>query len=120
MKVARGKVAHSGPLVASPNGALVEGHEATPLARFLNDESAVHRYPDLKPEHFGSPVNREIFEAELRLHYDGDDTNFLALEDYFRRRGKLSRLASTRSQHSPQTSALPPSTMRVATMHATW
>ena len=71
------------------NGAMVEGHEATLLSRFLNDKTAIRRYTELKPEYFGSPVHREIFEAILQLHYDGHDTNYLAVQDYFRRRGKL-------------------------------
>jgi AAA domain/DnaB-like helicase N terminal domain len=75
-------------------GTLVEGHEALLLARFLNDEAAIRRHTDLKAEHFGSPVNRQIFTAILQLHYDGHDTNFLALEDYFRRRGKLREIGA--------------------------
>lgn len=74
--------------------ALVEGHEALLLARFLNDKDAIRRYTDLKSEHFGSPVNREIFTAILQLHYAGHDTNFLALEDYFRRRDRLREIGA--------------------------
>jgi hypothetical protein len=76
----------------SSNGALLESHETVLISRFLNDEAAVRRYPDLRPEHFASPVHREIFEAILRLHYDGHDTNFLALTDHFRRCGKLNQI----------------------------
>jgi AAA domain/DnaB-like helicase N terminal domain len=75
-------------------GTLVEGHEALLVACFLNDEAAILRYTDLKPEHFGSPINREIFTAILQLRYDGHDTNFLALEDYFRRRGRLREIGA--------------------------
>jgi hypothetical protein len=68
---------------------MVDGHEATLLSRFLNDGKAIEEYSDLKPEHFASPVHREIFQAILQLHYDGHCANFLALTDYFRRRNKL-------------------------------
>ena len=71
------------------NSAIVNGHEATLLGRFLIDRTAIPKYSGLRPEHFGSPVHREIFEAILALHYDGYETNFVAVEDYFRRRGKL-------------------------------
>ncbi len=69
--------------------AMVNGHEATLLSRFLNDEMAIERYPDLKAEHFASPVHRQIFEAILTLHYDGYKTIFPVVEDYLRSRGKL-------------------------------
>ena len=68
---------------------VVNGHEATLLSRFLNDEMAIERYPDLKAEHFASPVHRQIFKAILTLHYDGYKTIFPVVEDYLRARGKL-------------------------------
>jgi putative DNA primase/helicase len=71
------------------SSAVVNGHEATLLSRFLNDETAIERYPDLKAEHFASPVHREIFEAILMLHYDGRETIFPAVEDCLRSRGRL-------------------------------
>jgi hypothetical protein len=89
----RARTLQSVPKISSC-GSLVEGNEALLLSRFLNDEAAIRRYTDLKPEHFGSPVNREIFTAILQLHYDGHETNFLALEDYFRCRGKLREIGA--------------------------
>ena len=71
------------------DSAMVNGHEATLLSRFLNDEMAIERYPDLKAQHFASPAHREIFEAILTLHYDGYKTIFPVVEDYLRRRGRL-------------------------------
>ena len=71
------------------NSAMVNGHEATLLSRFLNDEMAIEKYPDLKAEHFASPVHRQIFETILTLHYDGHKTIFPVVEDYLRSRGKL-------------------------------
>jgi hypothetical protein len=71
------------------NFAMVNGHEVTLLSRFLNDEMAIDKYSDLKPEHFASPVHREIFETILTLHYDGHKTIFPVVEDYLRSRGRL-------------------------------
>lgn len=71
---------------------MLNGHEATLLSRFLNDATAINKYPLLKPEHFGSSVHREIFNAILVLHYDGKQTTFNAVEDYLRGRGRLAAI----------------------------
>jgi hypothetical protein len=84
---ARGNV-----IAAVAGNGMIEGHEETLISRFLIDENAVRQYPDLQPKHFASPVHQEIFKAVLQLHYDGHAVNFMAVEDYFRRRGKLKEI----------------------------
>src|SRR5262245_55449559 len=74
---------------ACMNTTMVEGHERTLLARFLVENGAIERFPDLEPEHFGSPVHREILSAILTLHQDGYSTCFPLVEDYPHARGKL-------------------------------
>ena len=68
---------------------MIEGHERTLLARFLVEDGAVERFPNLRPEHFKSPVHREIFAAIVTLHYDGHSNCFPLVEDYLHARGKL-------------------------------
>jgi hypothetical protein len=72
--------------------AMLNGHEATLVSRFLNDETAIDRYPQLKPEHFASPAHRKILTAILTLHHDGHETIFPAVEDYLRSRGELAAI----------------------------
>src|SRR5438034_10197852 len=79
------------PAVNVDNG-MVEGHGNTLISRFLNDEAAIERYPNLKPQHFPSPVQAEIVEVIQTLHYDGHPTNFVAVEDYLRSRGRLAAI----------------------------
>jgi hypothetical protein len=82
-------------IAAVASNGMVDGHEGTLLSRFLFDEHAVDRYPNLRAKHFGSPIHREIFEAIQRLSDDGHTTNFMAVEDYFRRRGKLEEIGKS-------------------------
>lgn len=77
------------------NGQMLEGHEGTLISRFLIDENAVYQYPDLQPKHFGDPIKREIFKVIRRLSDDGHTTNFMAVEDYFRRRSKLREIGKS-------------------------
>ena len=67
---------------------MTERHDAALFARFLNDETArtLSKF-DAGASWFAD--YSDIFEAILQLHYDGHNTNFIALTDYFRRRGKL-------------------------------
>ena len=85
-KVVRMALKHQSMLI-SPS--LIEGHERTLLARFLLENGAVERFPNLRPEHFAVPTHREIFTAIVTLHYDGHSTCFPLVEDYLHRRGKL-------------------------------
>jgi hypothetical protein len=79
-------------IVPIANNGMVPGHEGTVISRFLNDENALDQYPDLQPKHFGDPVKREIFKGIRRLSDDGYPVNFMAVEDYFRRRGQLEKI----------------------------
>jgi len=77
---------------ARGNTAMLNGYEQTLLSRFLQDEKAIGKYERVGTEHFPSPVHREIFAAILSLHVDGRDSNYLAVQDYLRGRGRLAAI----------------------------
>ena len=75
---------------ASPNSnPIVEWSEDMLLTRCLNDKNgaAIKRYENVLTK-LVSPTKRKIAAAILTLHYDGQSTNFVAVERYLDGRGQ--------------------------------
>jgi hypothetical protein len=87
----------SGGTIASPNGnAIVECYEDMLLTRCLNDKNgdAIARYENVLTK-LVSPTKRKISAAILALHFDGQSTNFVAVERYLNGRGELAEVGKS-------------------------
>jgi hypothetical protein len=83
--------------IASPNSnPIVESCEDILLTRCLNDKNgdAIERYGDVLTK-LVSPTKRTIGAAILTRYYDGQSTNFVAVEQYLHGRGELKEVGET-------------------------